>query len=375
MKSSLMSLVAKYKAYLAMVAIQFITAGLTLLAKAAMSKGLNPYVFVVYRQAFAAVALFPFTFLERNLGAPLSYKLLGKIFLLTLVGLTLGSNLFIVGLNYSSATFTQASTNTVPVITFILAVIFRVESLSLKHLHGMAKILGSILCLSGAIIFGLVKGPPVSVMKSHPTDSHSIMAAGHSQGDQIKGLAFLLSGTTALSLWLVLQGLVVKQYVAKVRMTCLQCFFCCIQSSVLAVIMERDPSGWKLGWNIHLLSVVYSGVIGTGVVFWLQLCSIEEKGAVFTAMFIPLSLVITASLSTLIWKEPLRWGSIGGTVLLVVGLYVVLWGKNRESKKVQSNETRQEEPKDKVESHETTQEDPKEDTTLECSTTIQIRTE
>lgn len=363
MKSSVSSLVLRYRAYAAMLVGQFITAGITLLAKAAISKGLNPYVFVFYRQAFATIALFPFALFERNQAVPLSYTLLGKIFLLTLVGLTLGSNLFILGLNYSSATFTQASTNTVPVITFILAVTFRVESISVKQIHGIAKILGSVLCLSGTIIFGLVKGPPISFTKSHPSNpqnsnSDSIMAAAHSKGDEIKGLVFLLSGTTALSLWLVLQGLVVKQYSAKVRMTTLQCLFSSIQTAVLAVILERDPSAWKLGWDIHLLSVLYCGVIGTGVLFWLQLCAIEEKGPVFSAMFIPLALVITAFFSTLLWKEQLHWGSVGGTILLVVGLYSVLWGKNREGGNGQSHENRGQ--------------DPKEDTAVECPTQIRI---
>lgn len=35
-------------------------------------------------------------------------------------------------------------------------------------------------------------------------------------------------------------------------------------------------------------------------------------------------------------------GSVGGAVLLVVGLYCVLWGKNREDGKSVTNEQRQE---------------------------------
>lgn len=35
-------------------------------------------------------------------------------------------------------------------------------------------------------------------------------------------------------------------------------------------------------------------------------------------------------------------GSVGGAVLLVVGLYSVLWGKNREDRKSETNEQRQE---------------------------------
>ena len=52
--------------YIAMLFIQFVYAGMALFSKAAIAKGMNPYVFVVYRQAFASLALAPFAFfLER----------------------------------------------------------------------------------------------------------------------------------------------------------------------------------------------------------------------------------------------------------------------------------------------------------------------
>ena len=64
MKSSLCCL-AKNRAYVAMIFTQFIYAGMALLSKAAIAKGMNPYVFVVYRQAFASVALSPLAFFDR----------------------------------------------------------------------------------------------------------------------------------------------------------------------------------------------------------------------------------------------------------------------------------------------------------------------
>lgn len=53
------------KPYVAMIFIQFVYSGMALFSKAAISKGMNPYVFVVYRQAFASIALFPFAFFDR----------------------------------------------------------------------------------------------------------------------------------------------------------------------------------------------------------------------------------------------------------------------------------------------------------------------
>ena len=54
------------KAYVGILFIQFVYAVKALFVKLAIVKGMNPYVFVFYRQAFAALSLAPFAFfLER----------------------------------------------------------------------------------------------------------------------------------------------------------------------------------------------------------------------------------------------------------------------------------------------------------------------
>ncbi|ESW24017.1 hypothetical protein PHAVU_004G095100 [Phaseolus vulgaris] len=316
------AIVEKNKPYVAMLFVQFVYAGMALLSKAAISKGMSPYVFVVYRQAFASVALSPFAFFDR---------------------LTASSNLFYVSINYTTATFAAASSNTIPAITFIMALLIGVESLSIKRRHGLAKILGSILSLSGAITFALVKGPPLSFMKWYQENqNHTPSTVVHYKVDIIRGPLMMLSANIMWSLWLILQGFVVKQYPAKLRLTALQCFFSFMQSTVVAVAVERNnPSAWKLGWDIHLLSVAYCGIVVTGICYWLQLCTIEIQGPVFTAMFTPLALIITAIFSAFLWKETLYLGSVGGTILLVVGLYSVLWGKSKENVKVENLEPQQ----------------------------------
>ena len=53
----------QYYPVLAMVVLQFIYAGNALSAKAVISAGMSPMVFIVYRQAIATVALAPATLL------------------------------------------------------------------------------------------------------------------------------------------------------------------------------------------------------------------------------------------------------------------------------------------------------------------------
>ncbi|KAG2665602.1 hypothetical protein I3760_15G015100 [Carya illinoinensis] len=332
------------KPYLAMIFIQFVYAGMALFSKAAIAKGMNAYVFVVYRQAFASLALAPFAFfLERKKDAPLSYNLLCKIFFISLCGITLSLNLYYFAINYTSATFAAATTNLIPAITFIMAALLRMESITIKHLHGMAKVLGAVVGVCGALVFAFVKGPPIKLYwysGAEKSNSNSAIL-GSSGVEWIKGSLFMLLANSAWSLWLVLQGPIIKQYQAKLRLTTLQCFFSCLQSTVVAIAVERHPSAWKIGWDIHLLSVAYCGIIVTGITYWLQVWAIEKKGPVFTSMFTPVALIITAIISAVLWKESLYCGSVGGAILLVGGLYSVLWGKNKEDRKSEMDKQRQ----------------------------------
>ncbi|CAN0892187.1 WAT1-related protein At1g43650 [Linum grandiflorum] len=308
-----------HKPYTAMLLVQIIYAGMALFSKAAISgeHGMNSFVFVTYRQAFATIALAPFAlFIKSEKTVPLSSKVLLKIFLISFFGLTLSLNLYSIAINYTTATFAAATTNVIPAITFTMALLFRMERLSIRKVHGIAKVVGSMVGVSGALVFALVKGPAlINKPKWSNPDQECCQ-------DWLKGSLIMILANILWSLWVVLQGRIVKEYPAKVRLTTLQCAFSCIQSAVAAAVLVKkdDFSAWKLGWNVHLYSVAYC------------LWTIQRKGPVFTAIFTPLALIITAIFSSLVWHEVLYIGSVGGTVLLVAGLYLVLWGKNKEER-------------------------------------------
>uniref|UniRef100_A0A5B7BPD0 WAT1-related protein n=1 Tax=Davidia involucrata TaxID=16924 RepID=A0A5B7BPD0_DAVIN len=187
MKAFLRCVVAmeKNKPYIAMIFIQFVYTGMSLFSKAAISEGMKPSVFVAYRQGFATLALAPFAFFfERKTAPPLTCSLLCKIFFVSLCGITLSLNLYYYGMNYTSATFATAITNTIPAMVFIMAIVLRMESVSLREWHGIAKVLGSVVGLSGATVFTFYKGPAIyhGIEKENPDPSTSYS----SKGDWIK---------------------------------------------------------------------------------------------------------------------------------------------------------------------------------------------
>ncbi|GER47866.1 nodulin MtN21 /EamA-like transporter family protein [Striga asiatica] len=318
----------------------FLVTGMSMFSKITISNGMSPFVFVAYRQAFATVALAPFAFfLDRKQTGGMSYGLIWKVFLLSLFGITLSLNLYSYAINYVSATFASASINTIPALTFVIAVAFRIESFSVRDFPGMLKIVGSMISLSGSMVFAFVKGPKVNLLGlfNGVQENKPNKNLGMDKEKWVQGCLLMLLANIAWAGWLVMLGPVVRQYPAKFRLTMLQCLFSCIQTSIWAVAIERDFSSWKLNWDFNLFTLVYCGVLVTGICYWLQLWAVEKKGPLFTATFTPLILIFTAILSAVIWKEMLYLGSICGGILLVGGLYFVIWGKNKEAAEKEAN--------------------------------------
>nr|XP_027090518.1 WAT1-related protein At1g43650-like [Coffea arabica] len=336
----------KHKPYIVMLIIQFIYTGMALFSKAAIAEGMKPPVFVAYRQALATLALAPFAFSFESKGSHrLTLNVLCKIFFVSLCGVTLSLNLYFVGMDYTSATFATAMTNNIPVMVFVMAVLLRIESLSITQWHGMAKVSGAVLGLSGAMVVTFYKGPALYSQHGKEISDHSSRTS--TREEWIKGSLLLLGSNLTWAIWLVMQAPILKQYPAKLRLTTLQCCFSCVIATVYGAAVERNISSWKLGWDLNLLSVAYCGIVVTGLSYWLQVWVVDKKGPVFTAIFSPLALILTAISSAMIFKETLHCGSALGAVLVVAGLYSFLWGKNKETK-IHANEEKSNQTKEEV---------------------------
>ncbi|XP_020583782.1 WAT1-related protein At5g64700-like isoform X2 [Phalaenopsis equestris] len=330
------------KPYVAILVIQLIYTGLYVISKAALDEGLSTFTFIFYRQLAATTLLVPLAIIfERRTTSRLSFCLSLKIFMHALIGL----NIYNVGLKYTSATVASAATNSIPVITFFLALIMRMETLKLKSLTGISKILGVGVCMAGIITMALYSGPHLNPLIKHHSLSHKNNAdysSSHSKKNWIKGTFFLITANSAWSLWIVLQGWLLKEYPSKLLFTAIESVFSAVQSFLVAVAFERDMSRWKLRLDMGLVAIAYCGFIVTGGSFYMQSWCIDKKGPVFLAMSTPLSLAFTIICSSLYLGEVISLGSVLGGILMVGGLYSVLWSKSKEGECRSSDESTKE---------------------------------
>ncbi|KAK8956616.1 WAT1-related protein [Platanthera zijinensis] len=304
-----------------------------ILLKIAMEQGLSHHVLVAYRHLLATAISAPIAYvLERKQRPSLSFLILVKIFFLALLGITVQQNIFFAGLSYTSPTVAGAMSTAIPALTFILAVLLRTEKVRIKTTKGRVKILGTVVCVTGALVFTFWRGHMFEGFWSKPLIivPGTRIGNGSAEIDQswIQGSLVILIGQVVFSAWIVFQGVIFEEYPAKLSFNAWMCFFASLQSLVEALIFERNMSAWQLGWNIQLVAVLYTGIVVSFLVYNLQLYCISEKGPLFSAIFFPVSLVILAILSAIFFAERLHLGSLVGAIIIIIGLYAVLWGKS-----------------------------------------------
>ncbi|CAI0555213.1 unnamed protein product [Linum tenue] len=176
----------------------------------------------------------------------------------------------------------------------------RAETLRIGSKSGKAKLVGIVTCMVGVTSLAFYEGPHFKILCLFDHSHHGQNQHLRSHETWIKGCSLMVSSSFTWGVWLVFQARLQKSYPPKLLFTALQCALASIQSFVVAIIIERDPNEWKLGWDMKLVAVVYCGVVVTGVTYYLQAWVLEKKGPVFLAMSTPLAFIFTMICSAIL---------------------------------------------------------------------------
>ncbi|XVF62876.1 hypothetical protein PTKIN_Ptkin09bG0043800 [Pterospermum kingtungense] len=318
----------RFKPHLLMVLTQIGYTFLYVITEACFNHGMNPHVHITYRHIVAGIVMFPFAyFLERKARPKLTYALFLEIFVLSILGVSLTLNMYFTSLRYTSPTFLAAVVNTLASLTFIIAVVLRLEVVNLRNPRGIAKVVGTAVSLIGVMTMTLYKGPAIKNLW-HPLIHIQGKSVIHE--NWLKGSILTVASCITWSIWYIMQAFTLKRYPAPLSLTTWMSFVGAAQSAAFTAIVEHKPAAWRMGFNIDLWATLYAGVVCSGIIIFIQLWCTEEKGPVFVTMFNPLSTILVAVLSYFVLGEKLYTGSILGAVIVIVGLYLLLWGKDRD---------------------------------------------
>uniref|UniRef100_A0A7N1A7Y4 WAT1-related protein n=1 Tax=Kalanchoe fedtschenkoi TaxID=63787 RepID=A0A7N1A7Y4_KALFE len=201
------------KPVLLMILVQLTFAGVNVSVKLAVSHGMSLKVLIAYRYMFATAFVLPVALIvERKNRPKLTPMIVLQGFLCGLFGGALNQLLYLGCLVVTSATFASAMGNLVPAATFILAVIFRMEKLSLRTMAGKLKLAGAAVGILGAMTLTFYKGVEFDIWNTH-IDLMKIVGRGGGSSASVQPhssnhlLGAVLGGLSCVSygLWLIIQ--------------------------------------------------------------------------------------------------------------------------------------------------------------------------
>ncbi|CAI0428338.1 unnamed protein product [Linum tenue] len=297
----------KLKSYLVMMLLQVGFAGMYVLTIVSFRHGMSSYVFSVYRHVVATLVMAPFALLLERFCNQINIMNHEKnsIFIL-IIRPVLDTNLYNLGMKYTTATFASATLNTIPAITFILALVFRLESANIRKIHSAAKVIGTIITFVGAMVMTFYKGQLVLGL-SHTS---TVPNAGSAEEKRhwVVGTVMLFASCVAWAAFFILQAMTLKEYPAELSLTALICLMGAGEGVIATLVMEADSSVWKIGFDSRLLAVAYSGVVCSGIAYYVQGVVSRERGPVFVSAFSPLCMIATAFLGSIFLAETLHLG-------------------------------------------------------------------
>ncbi|KAF7040205.1 hypothetical protein CFC21_050121 [Triticum aestivum] len=282
---------SRWKPALCVILVELFNTGTILLGKVALDGGMFVFSLLCYRSILAAIFIMPFAlFFESGKWRELDMKTLGWLFINAFIGM---------------------------------------EKLRVKSKDGSAKVIGALVCFGGALLISLYKGKELHlwspIIRVTPKDSNGAAGKHH-----LRGTLILFGAFSSYALWYPIQVKVLKVYPWKHWSSVLTCVLGGVQTFAIGIIMSRHKLAWQIGWNIQLLTIVYSAALGTAAKYWLNLYAVEKRGPVFPAMFSTLSTIFIIVLGTLLLGESLTVGSLMGSALVIGGLYIYLYGKANE---------------------------------------------
>ncbi|ESQ52384.1 hypothetical protein EUTSA_v10017814mg [Eutrema salsugineum] len=232
-------------------------------------------------------------------------------------------------MEYTTATFATALYNTLPAVTFILALIFKLERLKLRSIRSVGKVVGTAVTVGGAMVMTLVKGPVLNLFWTKEPSAQN--TAGTDIHNSIKGAIFVTIGCFSYACFHILQAITLKIYPAELSLTALICLMGTIEGAIVALVMERgNLSAWTIGWDMKLLTVSYSGIVCSALGYYIGGVVMRTNGPMFVTAFKTLCMIAVAIMSSIIFSEQMYLGRVLDAAVICAGLYLEIWVKTKD---------------------------------------------
>uniref|UniRef100_M1A106 WAT1-related protein n=1 Tax=Solanum tuberosum TaxID=4113 RepID=M1A106_SOLTU len=230
---------------------------------------------------------------------------------------TLFQSLFMEGIKFTSPSMATAMPNLAPGLIFLIAWAFGLEKVELRCKYSRAKIAGTLMCVTGAILMSLMQNttnPQIDLPSSPPHHKYNFFDL-----EKMKGSLYLMAAILVLSSNIVLQAATLGDFPAPISL----CAITSLIGMVLTVIVQLIQHG-SMEIGLPLLSVV------SGACVSFNNWAMKKRGPVLVSVFSPVGTLLTVVLSAVTLRDTITTGSLAGMFLMFTGLYFVLWAKRNE---------------------------------------------
>ncbi|KAJ6771737.1 WAT1-RELATED PROTEIN [Salix koriyanagi] len=319
-----------------MVMMEGCTIALTIMAKTAMSRGMSPFVFVVYTNALGTLLLLPYSFFlhrERAEQPLFTLPLFLRFFFLGFTGIALSQNLAFVGLSYSSPIVVCVMGLLTPAFSFILSLVLRKSKVEWRRSSFQFKVIGTLITVMGAISVVIYKGPYIRPSPSSQELQHSkhqLFVFYSAPDNWILGCILLAASFFCVSLWNIIQLDTIKHYPQVMKIASFYSLAGTIQCAIFSLIVERNLNAWRLKLNMELLLIVITAIFGSVVRSSVQISFTRMKGPFYAPLFQPFRVFWATFFGVSFFVNGLHYGSVIGAVISGAGYYTVTWGRMRE---------------------------------------------
>ncbi|KAG5592894.1 hypothetical protein H5410_043408 [Solanum commersonii] len=314
-----------------LIGVQFMYAGNSVVSSYLMLLGFKPSSLIILSSLATFLILCPFSFMFERSQWPrqMSLKLLIQLFLISFGGVTLFQSLFMEGIKFTSPSMATAMPNLAPGLIFLIAWAFGLEKVELRCKYSRAKIAGTLMCVTGAILMSLMQNTTntqIDLPSSPPHHKYNFF-----DSEKIKGSLYLMAAILVLSSNIVLQAATLGDFPAPISL----CAITSLIGMVLTIFVQLIQHG-SMEIGLPLLSIrnligysLLAGIV-SGACVSFNNWAMKKRGPVLVSVFSPVGTLLTVVLSAVTLRDTITTGSLAGMFLMFTGLYFVLWAKRNE---------------------------------------------
>jgi len=261
--------------------------------------------------------------------------------------------LFLLGLSFTNASYAAAFQPAIPVFTFLLAAIVGVEVFNVCTKDGIFKVLGTAVCVFGAVLMVFYRGPSlIGLAGTNATSGDALVGASTSWSGNTYpaqwltpstlqfgletwnlGVLCLIGNCFLMGAYLVIQAPVLIKYPASLSLTAYSYSFATIFMVLTGVFATNGLHEWALT-GTEIIAILYAGVVASCLNYAIMTWANKILGPSLVALYNPLQPACSTILSTIFLGTPVYLGSVIGGVFIIAGLYLVTWVRYKEAERL-----------------------------------------